>query len=510
MREPTIPRILEQAAATWPDKVAIVSGDERLTFRELQDRVTELARAFLARKLLPGERFAIWGPNSIPWQIIALAGQAVGGVLVPVNTRYKAAECRDIMLRSKARILFHSPEFLGIDYAAILAEMQLPDDIQTLRMDHLEPFQATGEEIEDSSVHTRCRQIRGQDLADILYTSGTTGAPRGVMTSHAQNIAVFRAWSSGVTLNTSDRYLIVNPYFHTFGYKAGWLAALMHGATVYPMPNFNADAALQLIQDEKITFLPGAPTLFQSLLMHPELDQYELSSLRCAVTGAASVPVQLVHDMKEILAFDEVYTAYGLTESTGVVSLCKPGDDIETIATTSGKPMEGVEVRAVGPDGRQVATGEAGEIWVRGFNVMQGYLDDPEATAEAITPDGWLKTGDIGVLNEAGYLKITDRVKDMFISGGFNCYPAEIENMLLAHRHVSDVAVIGIPDDRLGEVGEAHVVTHTNSFDGDEFLVWAKGKMANYKAPRRVVLHKTLPRNASGKVQKFLLRNPTA
>ena len=508
MPESTIPLILNRAATTWPDKAAIVSGHESLTFGALQDRVTELAKVFLAHDLLPGERFAIWAPNSVIWQVIALAGQAIGGVLVPINTRYKTAECQDIILRSKARIVFYSPEFLGIDYEAMLAEMQFPDNIQVLPVDNPELFKAASQHFEDSSVHSRANGITGRDLADILYTSGTTGAPKGVMTSHEQNIAVFRAWSSGVTLNTSDRYLIVNPYFHAFGYKAGWLAALIQGATIYPMPSFDIDETLQLIQDEKITFLPGAPTIFQSLLMHPGLGRYELSSLRCAVTGAASVPVQLVRDMKEVLAFDDVYTAYGLTESTGVVSLCQSGDDIETIATTSGKPMEGVEVLAVDPDGRPVAAGETGEIRVRGFNVMQGYLDDPEATAEAITPDGWLKTGDLGVINEAGYLRITDRVKDMFISGGFNCYPAEIENMLLEHKHISDVAVIGVPDNRLGEVCEAHVVTNTNSFSTDEFLTWAKSKMANYKAPRHLVVHQTLPRNASGKVQKFLLKKP--
>ena len=496
--------VLCDAAKRWPDKAAIVAGGEVITFGHLQVRTLDLARQFVGAGLRPGERFAIWAPNSAHWQIAALAGQAVGCVLVPINTRYKWLEAEDIIKRSGARALFYAPDFLGAGYDAMLRRMDVPSLEHRVDLSNLAAWPS--ERPNEAEFSNRLNSVVGDSLADILFTSGTTGAPKGVMCTHRQNIRVFQTWSAGVTLDEHDNYLIVNPYFHSFGYKAGWLAALIQGATVFPMPVFDAGAVMVLIQEQRISFLPGAPTIFRSLLLHPERANYDLVSLRCAVTGAASVPVQLVKDMKDALGFEEVYTAYGLTESTGVVSLCKPGDDFETIATTSGKPMDDIEVQITGAHGQPVAVGEPGEVWVRGYNVMQGYFDDLDATAETITDDGWLKTGDIGVMDERGYLKITDRVKDMYICGGFNCYPAEIENTLLRHPDIQDVAVLGILDDRMGEVGAAFVVTRSE-LSADDVVAWARENMANFKVPRKVEFVPDLPRNASGKVQKFLLRD---
>ena len=295
-------------------------------------------------------------------------------------------------------------------------------------------------------------------MADIIFTSGTTGKPKGVISSHLQNIKVFDYWSTYIGLNENDRYLIVNPFFHTFGYKAGWLAAIMRGATAYPCPIFDADKIIQTINKEKISMLPGPPTLYQSILSSQLINTMDISSLRLGVTGAASIPVQLIKDMKEILGFETVITAYGLTESTGVVTMCTPNDDYETIATTSGCAIADVEVKCVDQDNREVPAGEPGEILVRGYNVTQGYFNNPQATQEAIDRDGWLHTGDIGILDSNGYIKITDRSKDMFIVGGFNAYPAEIENILCDHPAISQAAVIGIDDERMGEVAKAFVV----------------------------------------------------
>lgn len=501
--EPTLPAALAYAADTWSDKPAIVTDSEQITFAELNQRARRLACAFIGNGLEPGERFAIWAPNSINWQITAIAGQLAGCVLVPLNTRYKASEAHDILTRSGCRAVFHVGEFLQTDYRSMLDGCGVPHIIDIDHADAWLAAQATQAELDECLV-----AITPDTLADVLYTSGTTGAPKGVMCSHGQNIRVFDTWSKGVTLNEQDQYLIVNPYFHSFGYKAGWLAALIRGATAYPAPVFDLDQVLNLIQNCQISFLPGAPTIFQSILNHPQRADYDLSSLRCAVTGAASVPVQLVKDMKNVLGFNEVYTAYGLTESTGVVSLCRSGDDFETIATTSGQPMDGIEVQTTGADGEPTPAGEAGEVWVRGFNVMQGYLDDAEATSETITEDGWLKTGDIGVFNERGYLRITDRIKDMYICGGFNCYPAEIENVLLGHPHVQDVSVIGAPDERMGEVGHAFIVTASETKPNpDEIISWSRKHLANFKVPRMITFIDELPRNASGKVQKFLLKS---
>jgi acyl-CoA synthetase (AMP-forming)/AMP-acid ligase II len=308
-----------------------------------------------------------------------------------------------------------------------------------------------------------------------------------------------------VGLHTGDRYLIVNPFFHTFGYKAGFIACLMRGATIIPHAVFDVPTVLDRIREEQISVLPGPPTLYQSILNVP--DRGDLSSLRLAVTGAAVVPVELIKRMRSELSFETILTAYGLTESTGVVSMCRPEDDAETIATTSGCAIPDVEVRAIDSENRQVAPGEPGEIVVRGYNVMQGYYEDPTATAEAIDADGWLHTGDIGVMDERGYVKITDRTKDMFIVGGFNAYPAEIESELLTHPSVAQAAVVGIPDDRMGEVGCAFVVPRSGTtVDPDELMAWARERMANYKVPRRIEVVEALPLNASGKVLKYELR----
>ena len=536
----TIPQVLQAAVEQHGPRPAIVEDGGRLTFAELKARADRLAKAVLAAGLQPRERFAVWAPNTADWVCAALAGQQVGGVLVPINTRFKGLEAGDIVRRSGTKLAFAARGFLGVDHAALLAEQDCPalerivalpsvgppgkavaakpppaptaakaltaGTAKASKVQALDAFLRLGEEVADGELRRRIAAVRPEDLSDILYTSGTTGAPKGAMTTHGQNIATFEEWSAAVGLNAADRYLIVNPFFHSFGYKAGWLAALLHGATIFPETVFDAERTLRQIERQRISLLPGPPTLFQSLLAHPDLAQTDLSSLRCAVTGAASVPVQLVRDMKNRLGFAEVYTAYGLTESSGVVSLCRSEDDFETIANTCGRAMRGVEIRIAATDGRALPTGEAGEVWVRGFNVMQGYLDDPAATAAAVTPEGWLKTGDIGVLDQRGYLRIVDRLKDMYICGGFNCYPAEIENLLLAHPDIAEVAVLGAADERLGEVGHAFVVRSPGrNPSAADLLAWAKAQMANYKAPRRITWVDKLPRNASGKVQKFLL-----
>ena len=368
-------------------------------------------------------------------------------------------------------------------------------------------FLALAQTVAPSAARDRAGHVRPDDLADILFTSGTTGQPKGAMCTHAQNLRVFDTWSSLVGLREGDRYLIVLPFFHSFGYKAGWFSALMRGATVFPEAVFDVDVVLRRVQEDAITMLPGPPALYQSLLLHPKRGDYDLSSLRLAVTGAAVIPIELIHRMKDELGFEPVITAYGLTESCGVVTMCRLDDDAETIATTSGRAIPGVEVAVVDAAGTALPPGEPGEILVRGYNVMKGYFDAPEETAKAIDEDGWLHTGDIGTLDARGNIKITDRLKDMFIVGGFNAYPAEIENTLLKMPNVGEVAVIGIPDERLGEVGMAFVVPAPGkSLSPDAVIAWSRDNMANFKVPRRVEVLDALPRNATGKVIKFELR----
>jgi HIP---CoA ligase len=270
---------------------------------------------------------------------------------------------------------------------------------------------------------------------------------------------------------------------------------------------FDADGVIDRIAKTRVTVLTGAPTIYQSMLMSPLHATADLSSLRLAVTGAATVPRSLIERMASELHFKTVLTGYGLTETSGTVSICDASDSIERVSQTSGRPIPGLELRSVDTDGNDVPSGEPGEILVRGFNIVKGYLDDPKATAEAITPDGWFRTGDIGIIDAEGYIRITDRAKDMFIVGGFNCYPAEIEEALLEHAAIAQVAVVGVPDERMGEVAKAYVILRPGaSLTEKDLIAWARGVMANYKVPRFAEFVDTLPTTASGKVQRFQLR----
>lgn len=502
----TIPAILLEQAAAQPDALAIKDGDKILSYSELREAVFMTAGVMSAGGFGAGERFAIWAPNCAEWVIAALAGQTLGGILVPLNTRYKGTEAADILRRAKCKLLFTVDGFLGHDYPAMLKGEDLPDLVETvlLRGPSGDPFEdyMRGEGLSVSEVDIA--KLTDDDLSDFIFTSGTTGAPKGAMTSHGQNVEVFTAFTDAIGMTATDKYLVVNPFFHSFGYKAGWLSCLIKGAAIYPLAVFDPKAVLEIIEREKISVMPGAPTIFTTLLGHSDLGKHDISSLRVATTGATTIPVDLIRAMHEDLGIDDVFSAYGLTESCGVVTLCQKGDDFETIATTCGRKLPGTELRTVDDDGVDVPAGAEGEIWVRGFNVMQGYLDDPAATAEAITPDGWLKTGDIGIQDPQGYIKITDRKKDMVIVGGFNCYPAEIEKTLLQHPAIKDVAVLGRPDARLGEVTHAFIVA--DGLSEADVHSWAREHMANFKVPRGVTFMDALPRNASGKVQKFLLK----
>ena len=371
-------------------------------------------------------------------------------------------------------------------------------------------FLATASPVTAAAAARRAAGIGPDDVSDILFTSGTTGRSKGAMTAHRRSLAVARAWAEYGGLHHGDRYLVVNPFFHSFGFKAGILACLVSGAAIVPQLVYDAGQAMALVAAERITVFPGPPTIYQTILDHPDRAAHDLSSLRLAVTGAATVPVALVERMQRELSFETVLTAYGLTEAV-VAAMCRPGDDPERVASTSGRAAAGFEIRIAGPDGEPRPAGEAGEILLRGPNVMLGYLDDPAATREAIDPGGWLHTGDVGHLDPDGYLTITDRLKDMYICGGFNVYPAEVEQVLARLEGVAEAAVVGIPDGRLGEVGRAYLVPRPGcTLDAEAVLAWCRPRLANYKLPRQVVFRDSLPRNPSGKTLKRLLREEPA
>jgi HIP---CoA ligase len=471
----TIPEMVLSAADRFGDAEAVVDGPLRLTFTELADQVRVAAGAFASAGIEKGDRAAIWAPNSAEWIIAAFGLLTAGGVLVPVNTRFKADEAGDIIRRSGAKAVLVQQGFLGVDYEA-------PPGVPVIPL--ASGFLSSGEPLE--------RKVSGEDLCDIVFTSGTTGRPKGVMMAHAQNLRWTRTWCDTVGLAEGDRYLIVNPFFHMFGYKAGCITSMMRGATILPVPVFDVDRVLDLVEREKVTVLPGPPTLYHSLLSAPA--ERDLSSLRLAVTGAADIPVELIRRVRDELPFRQIFTGYGLTEA-GTVTLSAPDDSFEHIATTVGTACAGYEVRIA----------DDGEVLVRGQCVMKGYLDDPAATAEAIGADGWLHTGDLGSVDDGGRLRIIGRKKDMFIVGGFNVYPAEIEGFLLEHPGVAQAAVIGVPDERLGQVGKAFVVRQAD-VSADDLIAWSRNRMAGFKVPRYVEFLEALPLNATGKVMKDQLR----
>jgi acyl-CoA synthetase (AMP-forming)/AMP-acid ligase II len=488
----TLPALLREAAERFGDHPAYVEGERTLSYADLLERVRLTAGAYAQRGVGPGDLVVLWGPNSIDWAIAALAVSYAGGVLVPVNSRYVGPEVADVVERTGAALVVVHDGFLGRDQLRELADAGVTTHVATLA------DVARARTYVDSRASS---EVAPDDVADVLFTSGTTGRSKGAMSAHRQTIGVARVWAELGGVRQDDRYLVVNPFFHSFGYKIGIVVGLLTGCTLYPMATFDVDDAMRLIESERITVFPGAPTLYQSLLNAPGRAARDLSSLRLAVTGAAVVPVVLIERMREELGIDQVVTAFGMTEAV-VVTMCRDGDTAETVATTNGRAVPGMEIRIASTHG------QTGELLVRGDHVMLGYLDDPEATREAIDEDGWLHTGDVGSLDEQGNLRITDRLKDMYISGGFNVYPAEVEQALARLDGVADVAVVGVPDQRMGEVGRAYVVRAAgSSLTQDAVLAFARERLANFKVPRQVAFVESLPRNLLGKVLKTELRD---
>ncbi|GHF58047.1 3-[(3aS,4S,7aS)-7a-methyl-1,5-dioxo-octahydro-1H-inden-4-yl]propanoyl:CoA ligase [Streptomyces mashuensis] len=524
----SLPRLVRTAAERYADREAVVEGRARTTFGGLGARVERAAAACMAHGVMPGDRVAVWAPNGCDWIVAALGAVTAGAVLVPLNTRLKGAEAVRLLGRTRTSLLFVTGPFLGASYVATLRAAAgvgagrgagplpgLPQLREVVVLAGEAPagfrswkeFTEAGEAVPAEVVRARADAVRPGAAADITFTSGTTGEPRGAVISHDRTLRAFGTWSDLAGLREGDRYLIVNPFSHTFGYKAGVIASLMRGATMVPQPVFAPEVLPALVAAERITVLPGPPTLLRALLDHPAREAYDLSSLRVVVTGAAVVPRALVDRLRDELGVPVVLTAYGMSEATGLVTMCRPGDPAEVVVRSSGRAVPDTEVKVVAADGTALPAGEPGEILVRGYQVMSGYFEDPEATAAAVDADGWLHTGDVGVLDADGNLSVTDRLKDMFVVGGFNAFPAEIEQVLCRHPEVAEAAVVGVPDARLGEVGRAYVVLRgPGRLSAGELIAWARREMANYKVPRTVEFVAELPRNASGKVVKRLLR----
>ena len=491
----TIPALAARAAEIYGEETAVEDGATRLTFAELDRERRRAAKAMIACGVRRGDRVMIWAPNSWRWFVAALGLVSAGAVLIPTSTRFKGQEVDELMRRSGSTMLVSCGEFLGQYYPdqlgeaarALLHTIVVLDEPRRGELSW-DAFIASGESVSDAEQAAREAEVGPEDLCDMLFTSGTTGYPKGVMYGHRQCLMAIDAWATRVGIRRGDRVLVIPPFFHAFGYRSGAIASMMRGAVLIPHLTYDAGEILKRVERERISVVPGPPAIFHGMLQQPRMAEFDRSSLRLGITGGAVVPATLIRRMREDLGFAGVVNGYGLTN-------------------TAGKPFPGTEVRIMGEDGRLIPDGERGEVVLRGYFVMKGYFNDPEATAKTIDADGWLHSGDIGYFDANGDLRIEDRLKDMYISGGFNCYPAEIERLMSAHPAIGQIAVIGVPDERLGEVGKAFVVLRPGKTATEaELIAWARASIANFKVPRSIEFRDGLPTSPQGKVLKTRLR----
>lgn len=511
-----IPAMALTNAQKFASVTALIEGERRWTYADFGETVRVAIGAALALGIKKGDRVGLWGPNTSEWIYAALGILGAGGILVPLNTRWSGEEIAYALDKVDASALFVSQGFLGLDQLgsvrAVAPLLRATGTVVTLEGEveggrTFGEFLSLGAATSRGNVERSVAAISPEDPSDIMFTSGTTGRPKGVVLRHGTSLQLYDSLADLETLRPGDVYLIIPPFFHCFGYKAGWMACLLKGVTMIPQKVFVVDEVLDRIQNEKVSVVLGPPTVFTDILHSPRLLEIDCSSLRVSCPSAASVPVELIRRLSGELGFDVVLNAYGLTEAHGAVSMCHPGDDPELVANFAGPPLAGCEIKIVDGEGEELAANQQGEVLVRGYNLMTEYYEEPLATAEVIDAEGWLHTGDIGILNEVGYLKITDRKKDMIITGGFNVYPAEVERVLLLDDNVGEAAVVAALDDRMGEVGIAFVVPRPDTtIDGAALLTRARQSLAGYKVPREVRIVESLPRNASMKVLKHVLR----
>ena len=514
----SFPGLVSDGARRFGPREALADDTLRLSYDELNKAMYASAAAAAAAGIGPGDRAAIWAPNSALWVVAALGVQARGAAVVPLSTRLRGEEAAFVIKQSDAKLLFTVRGFLDTDYPQLLrdadpglADLPVvllhgaagPDDISW------DDYVARDGTIDEEFVTDSIAGVTGDVVSDVMFTSGTTGAPKGVLTTHAQNIQGWTDYAGTLELSETDRTLIVLPFSHNFGFKAGFICSVMSGGCAVTLDVFSPERVMEIVQAEGITVLSGTPTLLQGVLDSPKRGDYDISTLRTGTIAGATVAVELVERLQSEHVLPRPMNGYGLSECAAGVALSEPNDDPETVAHWCGKIRPHHQVRIVDPDNNDVPLGDPGEILVKSPTVMNGYLEYPDS--DAIDRDGWLHTGDIGLMNENGYLKITGRKKDMFIVGGFNAYPAEIELALVDHPDVADVAIVAVPDDRLGEVAAAFVVRSENSeLTGESLIKWARERLANFKVPRYVYFIDQLPRNAMLKVEKNILRDKAA
>lgn len=504
----TIGSLLERITARFPDKEALTFQDRRFTYSELEQQSSALAQKLLALGLGPGDKVGINFPNWPEFVISFLAAVRIGAVAVPLSTRYREYEIRHILRDSTAKALFTVSSFNKFDYLSTLERIRpdLPD---------LKHIIASGEEVQagilplesilaESAEDRNFPAVEDEALAAILYTSGTTGAAKGVMLSHRSLVGNALSVSKEILrIRPEDVLLLFIPLSHSGGITT-LLWGLSTGARLVLVDIFRPKETLETIAREKISVVHGVPTAWIKLL--EEAEACDLSALRLGVMGAAPCPKEVVREVSEKMKLD-LRIAYGLTETAPLLCVTRAEDDPEKKAGTVGRALPDVKLKVVDEEGKELPPGEVGELLCKGYNVMQGYFRDPERTAEAFTPDGWLHTGDLAAMDEEGYVRIVGRKKEMIVRGGFKIYPREVEEFLFAQPGISNAAVIGVPHPIYGESVWAYIVPKDGTeLDPEEIIALCRSKIANFKVPEKVRIVQDLPMTGSGKVQKFLLQ----
>ncbi len=500
--------MLAQTASRIPDceAVVVVHQNLRLSWREFDDEVTRVARGLAGLGLRAGDRVGIWSTNCAEWILLQYACARAGYVLVNVNPAYRSHELAFILRRSGMRALFLHERDARADYQQILDDARSPDQALA-HVVHLDTTEW------DTMLAHGCdlpaEPVRTGDPTNIQYTSGTTGSPKGVVLTHRNLVNNARFSGDAMRMTSDDRMCIPFPMYHCAGCVCAVLNCVTRGATiVLPSPSFDPVAVLKAVENEKATVIGGVPTMFIGELQHPEFANFNLSSLRTALIGGAPCPVELLKRMTTDMHCEEVCVIYGQTEASPMITIHAPGDNFEQRTSTVGKAGPNSEVKIISPvTGETVPVGELGELCARGYMVMIGYDGEPDATARAVDAEGWLHTGDLAVMREDGHVNIRGRAKELIIRGGENIYPAEIEAFLFAHPKVAEVAVVGLPDSKLGETVAAWVKLRAGeTMTKDELQDYCQGKIAHFKIPQHIRFVDSFPMTVTGKLQKFRIR----
>ncbi|QXI41905.1 AMP-binding protein [Pseudomonas wayambapalatensis] len=526
----TIGQAFDATAARWPEREALVVRHQglRYSWRALAEQVEVHARALIALGVASGDRVGIWAPNCAQWCILQIATAKVGAILVNINPAYRVGELEYVLRQSGCSWLVCADAFKSSDYHAMVQEM-LPElgaqPLASARLPDLQgvislsshppegflPWDALAEragQVDAQALQARQQGLQFDQAVNIQYTSGTTGAPKGATLSHYNILNNGFMVGESLGLSERDRMVIPVPLYHCFGMVMANLGCITHGSTmIYPNDAFDPELTLQAVAQERASILYGVPTMFIAMLDHPSRSTLDLSTLRSGIMAGATCPIEVMRRVIEQMHMGEVQIAYGMTETSPVSLQTGPDDELELRVTTVGRTQPQLETKLVDAHGAIVPRGEIGELCTRGYSVMLGYWDNPEATQQAIDPARWMRTGDLAVMDEQGYVRIVGRNKDMIIRGGENIYPRELEEFFHTHPAVADAQVIGIPCSRYGEEVVAWIKLHPgHSATVEDLQAWCKARIAHFKVPRHFRFVEAFPMTVTGKVQKFRMR----